>query len=240
MTRRRPLFLALLLVALAAALLIAMGRPPICTCGTVELWVNQGDSPKTSQMLADWYSPSHIIHGVLFYAVLWLMARRWPVERRFLIAVTVEVAWELIENSSWAINRYREATIAIGYTGDSVLNTVSDIAMMALGFWLARKLPVWVCVLLVVLLEIAALIAVRDNLTLNIWMFLFPTDFIRQWQAGSPARNASSCIGERISRLTEAHPCSVSSSQARPHCSQPRPWLAKSLAGSTCMMSTRR
>ena len=175
---------ALAIVAAAAALLLAMGRPPICTCGTIELWVNQGDSPETSQMLADWYSPSHVIHGFLFYAFLWLVARRRPIEDRFLIALLAEIAWEILENTDWAIYRYREATIAIGYTGDSILNTVSDIGMMALGFWLARKLPVWVTVIAAIALELAALMAVRDNLTLNVWMFLFPTEAVRNWQAG--------------------------------------------------------
>jgi len=183
-TRNRTLLLCLLVVTVAAAILLAMGRPPICTCGTIELWVNEGDSPKTSQMLADWYSPSHVIHGLLFYGLLWLVFRRWPVERRFLIATLVEIGWELAENSNWAIDRYREATIAVGYTGDSLLNTLSDIGMMMLGFWLARKLPLWASAMLVIALEAAALIAVRDNLTLNVWMFLFPTDFIRAWQSG--------------------------------------------------------
>jgi len=184
MTRARMTISALAFVAAAAALLLAMGRPLICTCGTIELWVNQGDSPKTSQMLADWYSPSHVIHGFLFYAFLWLVARRQPVERRFLFALFAEIAWEILENTDWAINRYREATIAIGYTGDSIINTLSDIAMMALGFWLARKLPAWLTLVLALALELAALIAVRDNLTLNVWMFLLPTDAVRSWQAG--------------------------------------------------------
>lgn len=184
MSARRTTILALLIIAAGAALLLAMGRPAICTCGTVELWVNQGDSPKTSQMLADWYSPSHVIHGFLFYWLLWLGFRKWPVERRFLAALLLELSWEILENTDWAIQRYREATIAIGYTGDSVLNTLSDIAMMALGFWLARRLPAWLIGALAVALELAALLAVRDNLTLNIWMFLFPTEAIRTWQAG--------------------------------------------------------
>ena len=184
MTRARTAVLALLLVAATAALLLAMGRPPICTCGSIELWVNEGDSPKTSQMLADWYSPSHIIHGFLFYAALWLAARRWTVERRFLIALFAELAWEVLENTDWAIQRYREATIAIGYTGDSILNTMSDIGMMAAGFWIARKLPLWVTLAAAVILELAALAAVRDNLLLNVWMFLLPNDAVRDWQAG--------------------------------------------------------
>lgn len=184
MTRVRTIGLPLLIIAATAAILLAMGRPPICTCGTIELWVSDGDSPMTSQMLGDWYSPSHVIHGFLFYAFLWLAVGRWRIERRFLAALALEVAWELIENTDWAINRYREATIAIGYTGDSILNVISDVAMMALGFWLARKLPLWLTVVLAIALEAAALIAVRDNLTLNIWMFLFPTEAVRNWQAG--------------------------------------------------------
>ena len=184
MTRTGTAVTALILVAASAALLLAMGRPPICTCGTIELWVSQSDSPKTSQMLADWYSPSHVIHGFLFYAFLRLARRNQPVERRFLVALLAEIAWEVLENTDWAINRYREATIAIGYTGDSIINTMSDIAMMALGFWLTRKLPVWMIVVAAIALELAALVAVRDNLVLNVWMFLFPTEAIRSWQAG--------------------------------------------------------
>lgn len=183
-SRSRPLIAATLLVLLTAALLWLMGRPPICTCGDIDLWVASATSPRTSQMLSDWYSPSHVIHGILFYAAFTLLMRKAPVERRFLYAVAVEAAWELIENSPVIINRYREATIALGYNGDSILNSVSDIAMMALGFLLARKLPVWVSAALVVALELAALYAVRDNLTLNVWMLLAPTDWVRAWQAG--------------------------------------------------------
>ena len=175
---------ALLLIAAAAAVLLAMGRPPICTCGEVDLWVGSTTSAKTSQMLADWYSPSHIVHGLLFYAALWLAARRWPLEHRFLIAVVVEAAWEIVENTPLVIDRYREATIALGYTGDSVLNSVSDIAMMALGFLAARRLPLWASIALLLVLEIVPLFVIRDNLTLNVWMLLAPSDAIRAWQAG--------------------------------------------------------
>ena len=171
-----------IIVAATAALLYLMGGRPICTCGEIDLWVGDVNSSRTSQMLADWYSPSHIVHGFLFYGALWLVARKWPVERRFVAAVTIEAAWEIIENTPMIINRYREATAALGYNGDSVLNSVSDIAMMGLGFLLARKLPVWVSVAVVLVLELVPLFVIRDNLTLNVWMLLAPNDAIRDWQ----------------------------------------------------------
>ena len=183
MTARRAAVAALLIVVIAAVILLAMGRNPICTCGTVELWVGGRDSPKTSQMLADWYSTSHIVHGLLFYAALWLVARRWPVEWRFLAALLIEASWEIIENTPMVIDRYRHATAALGYNGDSVLNSVSDIAMMAVGFLAARKLPVWAAIALLVVLELVPLYVIRDNLALNVWMLLWPDQAIAAWQA---------------------------------------------------------
>ena len=180
--RSRYALAAFLVLAATAAILLAMGRPPICACGTVELWGPVG--PKQSQMLADWYSPSHVVHGFLFYAALRFAAPGWPVERRFLVAMLVEAAWEIVENTPAVIDRYREATIALGYIGDSILNNMSDIAMMAAGFLAARRLPVWASVLLVVALELVPLIAIRDNLVLNVWMLLAPNDAIRGWQSG--------------------------------------------------------
>ena len=181
---RRAAIAALIVFAAAGAILLAMGRNPICTCGTVDLWVGARDSPKTSQMLADWYSLSHIVHGLLFYAALWLIARRWPVEWRFVAALAVEASWEVIENTPMVIDRYRATTAALGYTGDSVINSLSDIAMMALGFLAARKLPVWASVLLLVVLELVPLFVIRDNLTLNVWTLLAPNAAIQAWQAG--------------------------------------------------------
>jgi len=160
-----------------------MGRNPICTCGTVELWVGERDSPKTSQMIADWYSLSHLVHGLLFYAILWLLARRWPVERRFLTALLLEAAWEVTENTPFVIDRYRATTAALGYTGDSIINSLSDISMMALGFLLARKLPVRAALLLVLALEVIPLFTIRDNLTLNVWQLIAPSKALQAWQA---------------------------------------------------------
>lgn len=184
MTSRRAPLLAVLILVVAAAILLAMGRNPICTCGTVDLWVGTRDSPKTSQMLADWYSLSHIVHGLLFYAALWLLARRWPVEWRFLTALAIEAAWEVTENTPFVIDRYRATTAALGYNGDSVLNSVSDILMMCVGFLVARRLPVWASVLLLVALETIPLFVIRDNLLLNVWTLLAPNAAVQAWQAG--------------------------------------------------------
>jgi hypothetical protein len=181
-TRSRAAVAAILILAAAVAILLAMGRPPICACGEVTLWGPVG--PRQSQMLADWYSPSHIVHGFLFYAALQFVAPRWAVERRFLVALLIETAWEVAENTPAVIDRYREATIALGYSGDSILNNLSDIAMMALGFLAARKLPLWSSVLLVLILELVPLLVIRDNLTLNVWMLLAPNESIRAWQGG--------------------------------------------------------
>jgi hypothetical protein len=183
MTARLIAMIALAIVALAAAIELAMGRHPICTCGTVDLWVGARDSPKTSQMLIDWYSLSHVVHGLLFYALLWLVVRRWPVLTRFLVAVFVEAAWEVIENTPFVIDRYRETTAALGYSGDSVINSVSDILMMCVGFWIARKLPVWASVLLLIALEVVPLFIIRDNLTLNIINLIAPSAALQAWQS---------------------------------------------------------
>jgi len=184
MTRtRRAAVAAVILVVAAAATLLAMGRHPICTCGTIDLWVAGRDSSKTSQMLADWYSFSHIVHGLLFYGALRLVARRWPVEWRFLAALVIEASWEIVENTPLVIDRYRHATAALGYNGDSVINSVSDILMMTVGFLVARTLPVWASIALLIGLELIPLFVIRDNLTLNVWMLLWPNQSIAAWQA---------------------------------------------------------
>lgn len=188
-SRVRPYVPTFALALLAIAILFAMGRPPLCTCGTVKLWVSSASSPETSQMLADWYSASHIVHGFLFYGALWFVLRRWPVERRLAVALLIEAAWEIAENSPWIIDRYRSATAAVGYSGDSILNSASDMAMMVVGFLLARRLPLWGAVAVVLLLELVPLFVIRDNLTLNVWMLLHPSDAIREWQGGSLTSN---------------------------------------------------
>src|SRR5436305_8492434 len=158
---RRALILSIAILVAAALAELAMGRHPICTCGTVDLWVGARDSPKTSQMLADWYSLSHIVHGLLFYAMLWLAARRWPTQWRFLIALLVEAASGVTENTPMVIDRYRSTTAALGYNGDSVINSVSDMLMMCIGFLIARKLPLWASIALLLVLELVPLFVIR-------------------------------------------------------------------------------
>lgn len=173
-----------LIVTGTVVALLSYGRPPICTCGTIRLWEGAVNSPENSQQIADWYTLSHFTHGILFYGLFWLVLRSMRFETRLILAVAVEAGWELLENSSFIIDRYRQATIALGYTGDSVLNSVSDIAFMTLGFLLARRAPLWLSVTLVLFCELFALWMIRDNLTLNIVMLVWPIQAIKQWQGG--------------------------------------------------------
>lgn len=177
--------IAFALVVVMAAILFWMGRSPICECGTVKLWVPTVHGPDNSQHLADWYTPSHIIHGFLFYALGWFFLRRNPPGDRLIAAVVIEAAWEILENSPIIIDRYREATIALGYTGDSIVNSVADVAWMILGFAIARRIPVWTTIAIALAFELLTLIVIRDNLTLNVLMLVWPVDAIRVWQGGA-------------------------------------------------------
>ena len=179
--------LALLAVAaLMEAVLLAMGRVPICACGTMKLWHGAVNSAENSQHIADWYSPSHFIHGLLFYGLSRLLAPRSPLGARALMAALLEAAWEVAENTPMVIDRYREATAALGYTGDSVLNSVSDLGFMLIGFAVAARLPWWASLAVGIGLELLALAVIRDNLTLNVLMLLYPVPAIRDWQAALP------------------------------------------------------
>ena len=186
--RRGPAFAYLLavagLLALLAVVLLAMGRVPWCTCGYVKLWHGVVMSSENSQHVTDWYTPSHLIHGFGLYGILWLVGRSWALGLRLMLATAVEVSWEIIENTDFVIERYREATIALDYYGDSVVNSVADALASVLGFILAARLPVWATVALAVAMEVAVAHAIRDNLTLNILMLIYPVEAIRDWQLG--------------------------------------------------------
>ena len=173
-----------LLVLLATALLL-MGRVPWCTCGYVKLWHGEVMSSENSQHLIDWYSFTHIVHGFGLYGIFWLVGRDWPMRLRLLLAMAVEVSWEIVENTDFVIERYRETTIALHYYGDSVVNSVGDVLFCVAGLLLAARLPVWATLTLALALEVALAYVIRDNLTLNIIMLIRPFEAIKAWQSGA-------------------------------------------------------
>ncbi|WP_312947061.1 DUF2585 domain-containing protein [Agrobacterium sp.] len=170
------------LLLLQIVILYFMGRIPICECGYVKLFEPGVNTPGNSQHLSDWYTPSHIIHGFLFFGLAWLLFRKQPIAMRLSFAVLIEAAWELLENSPLIIDRYRSATMALGYSGDSILNSAMDTVFMALGFFFAARMPVWVTVAMAVVFELFTGWLIRDNLTLNVIMLLWPIDTIKEWQ----------------------------------------------------------
>ncbi len=171
-------------LAIQAAVLLAMGQPPICTCGAVKLWHGLASSPETSQHLTDWYTFSHVIHGVVFYWLLgWAVPRASPLQR-FVLALALEVGWEVLENTPFIIERYRQSALAQGYVGDSVVNSLFDTLAMAAGYLLAWALPARTTIVIVVVMELGVLYAIRDNLMLNIVQLISPSEILSRWQSG--------------------------------------------------------
>lgn len=187
--RRRRAWAAALIASLVAVVvavvtLRAMGRAWWCKCATPHVWVGGVWSMHNSQHLLDPYTISHVLHGLVFYWVLSGIARGRGIAVGFVLAIAIEAAWEVLENTNWIIDRYRDSTIALEYYGDSVVNSVADIAACALGYGLAAWLPVWMSVGGFALVEAVMLLSIRDSLLLNVLMLVWPVDAIRQWQIG--------------------------------------------------------
>lgn len=181
---RNVLIAAGVLLGAQAATLFLFGQPLICECGYVKVWEGVVLSSGNSQHLTDWYTFSHIIHGFIFYLALWYFFPRMPLAYRFLIALGIEVAWEIVENTPWLIEHYREQALAQGYVGDSILNSLMDTLAAGVGFLLAWRLPIFVVIFLGIGMELFVGFSIRDNLMLNVLGFFHQFDFISSWQKG--------------------------------------------------------
>jgi hypothetical protein len=182
--------IAAVLIGVQVAVLHSFGQPFIAASGRILFWVGNPFSPDTSQQLTDWYSFSHIIHGFIFFGLLQIATPRLPLGARFLIAMGVEIGWELAENSPAVIQHYRQQALAVGYVGDSILNSVSDTLMTCAGFVIASRMRASYVVVLAIGLEIFTVCMIRDNLTLNVINLIAPTQWVpiravHEWQAGA-------------------------------------------------------
>ena len=184
MTRKKLILAVVGIVVLTSGILLAMGRTPWCQCGTIKFWSSDINGPENSQQLADPYSFTHVLHGLGFYGLFHIIAPQAAIATRILTAVAVESGWEILENTNFTIDRYRAATVSNGYYGDSVINSVSDILMMLIGFHFARKLRVRLSVLIFILIELGLALLIRDGLLINIVMLLYPLATLKNWQLG--------------------------------------------------------
>src|SRR5215212_5702381 len=181
-----PLFVCAIVAAAMAAVLRGEGRVWWCKSGDLAVYVNDAwNSSHTSQHLLDPYTFTHILHGILAFWLARLLFRRlWPYWQ-LAIAAGVEASWELLENSNFIIEKYRENTAALDYFGVSIANSIGDLAACTFGFWVASKLGAWRSLAFFFAVEIFLLLWIRDSLLLNILMLIAPLDWIKAWQAGA-------------------------------------------------------
>lgn len=174
--------IVLLLFTVQGSVLYYLGQPIISRTGGIRLWCGDPQDKENSQHIADWYTFSHIIHGILFYWILGLVLPNSSLALRFLLSMILEIMWEIAENTPMVINRYRQSALANGYSGDSILNSVCDTLSMSFGFYLAKSLPLYFIVVYVVFTELLCAYKIRDNLTLNVIQLIHPMDSISRWQ----------------------------------------------------------
>lgn len=174
----------LLIVIAAVVILQIQGRVWWCQAGDLAPWSWDIWSTHNSQHIIDPYSFTHVLHGVLEFWLIGLVFRRMPIVWRLALAVFIESSWEVAENSAAVIERYRSATISLDYFGDSIINSIADIACCSMGFLIAYKLRFWRSFALFVVTEILLIIFIRDSLIINIIMLLFPVEAIKTWQMG--------------------------------------------------------
>jgi hypothetical protein len=181
--RRFGAWLAITAVLIATVLLLrAEGRLWICSCGRLSVWTGQICSANNSQQFLDPYSFTHVLHGFLYAWLLTLIAPRLAAAWQFWCAVALGSLWELLENSDFIINRYRTETAALGYQGDTVVNSLGDILCCVLGFMIALRLGFRRSLLVFIGLELVLLIWIRDSLLLEILMLIHPISALKAWQ----------------------------------------------------------
>lgn len=183
MRKTLPWLAVVAVLAGTTYLLRSQGRLWVCSCDYVLLWSGDAWSSDNSQHLLDPYSFTHVLHGFILCGLLALVVPRVPAVWRLWLAVSVEALWEVVENSEFVIRRYREETAALGYTGDTVLNSLADIVLCGIGFALANRLGFRITAALFVVTEAVLAVWIRDGLILNIIMLIHPIDAIRDWQA---------------------------------------------------------
>ncbi len=179
-----PWLAVVAVLAAAAVELRWQGRLWLCSCGHFRLWLGDAWGSETSQQLFDPYSFTHMLHGFAFAGRLALLR---PLENwrwRVALAGAAEAAWEVFDNTEYVINRYRETTAALGYNGDTVVNSLGDIIACTAGVLLARRLGALKSLLVFALTEAVLLFWIRDSLLLNILLLVYPSEKLRAWQAG--------------------------------------------------------